>query len=118
MRETKQILVEAKLDKTFWGTRILSAEKRGEFTKDDLKLAFDWQTCACGHQSPLIPRHPDSRSIGTWPRPYMPLDKKLTKLGSKFYGALCNNRFKKAAKVMVKIEIRAKQILEAIANGH
>lgn len=89
--------------KKTWWKRIDDAEKSGGFSDEDYSLAADWVTCACGQQSPLVPRLDD----GT------PEDPQLDTLGCDFVDRVADNEFGMARRVLRKIETRAGQVLAA-----
>ena len=101
------ILKAAKLDKTFWGQRIIAAEVRGYFTYGDNSNANWWPTCACGKQDAEISRSPDG----------CPVDDNLKWLGIKFGNLVLLDKhteaakFSEAASVLVSIEKRAAIVL-------
>jgi hypothetical protein len=86
-----------------WYSRIKSAKKRGEFTDDDVRLACDWVTCACG--SLKTERLADG----------CPSDGPLSDLGLDFMNAVEAHAVSKASKILQKIEKRA-TILSTIAH--
>lgn len=100
---------------THWGKRLLEMERTGVVKKVDLKDAYDYQTCVCGHQDPRIPRS----ESGT------PEDLELTLLGSYFFGALkiaskaptarkTRQKVEDAARHLVAIEQRATEVLAGL----
>ena len=103
MKEAEKTLVDAGLEETFWGTRIIEAEKRGDFSQGQTGLAGVWTTCACGKQDERMPREKQTGA---------PVDGILRALGSTFYADVWQNDFADAAKTLVKIEERAAQILD------
>ena len=97
----KQILTKAGLQSTFWGRRIIAAEKRGSFTESDRSRSAKWVTCACGKLAPGIPRYYDS-----------PRDTVLAKLGIEFCLLSEFADAQKQARLLVRIERRAAQVLK------
>ena len=79
----------------------MAAEKRGEFTREDILAAGCWFTCACGRQDAEIPRRPGG----------MPEDIQLIKNGARFSDAVYLRRFQEAAHCLIAIETRAAEIL-------
>ena len=86
---------------TFWGGRIALAEATGHFSDDDLRRAGHWPTCACGEQSPDIPR----TNLGD------PLDDRLHELGLRFDRNVQSHAMLGAAETLIAIEKRAAEIL-------
>jgi hypothetical protein len=99
----EQVLVEAGLEKTFWGRIIIDAENNDEFDEADVNNAGDWTTCACGQQ--------DSRLHRTGG---IPLDSYLQDYGYKFNYAVNHNNFVLAAETLVDIEDRAAELLSRL----
>lgn len=99
MKPAEKILKKADLTQTFWGQRIVHAEIRGHFLRDDRMKAMGWQTCACGRQSALIPR-----------RGGQPLDALLATLGGEFYTRVRQDEFVSSARTLVEIEAKAAKI--------
>jgi hypothetical protein len=93
----KRYLESAKLDKTFWGKKIIAAEKRGGFTLSNSSRAATWVTCACGKITQDIPRNRRSR----------PLDAELIRLGNLFSTDVDTNDFLSTAYLLARIEKRA-----------
>jgi hypothetical protein len=87
-----------------WHERIEAAEKRGEFTSDDRKRAYEWVDCACGEQDKRIPRNKDGE----------PMDNTLSELGAFFADAVDCDDFDAAADYLQEIEHRAAQSLAEI----
>ncbi len=98
-----QILTEAGLNNSFWGGRIIRAEERGRFTKNDRVKAGDWTTCACGRLDDGISRYAD------WP-----MDVELRYLGIDFTFLVRNDLTTEAADTLIDIEKRAAAVLEAL----
>jgi hypothetical protein len=84
-----------------WRKRIAAARQRGGFTREDKDLAFNWVTCACGEQDPLIPRIYGCK----------PLDDQLDRLGYLFYDSVALSRFDRAEELLAQIEQRAAQLV-------
>ncbi len=101
---TKDYLERHNLDQTYWGKKIIAAEKRGGFTSSNREQSNDWVTCACGRITQDIPRENGC-----------PHDLILSTLGSGFYNKVNNNEIDKAAEYLVEIEARA--ITVSIANA-
>lgn len=103
---TQEILTEANLQDSYWGTIIIEAEKTGnDFTVAQGHEAGNWCTCACGKVTCDIPRRASPQFEGkgeTWP-----LDKQLYELGMDFYDAVCRGNFEASARTLVSIEKRA-----------
>ena len=91
------LLWHAKLHRTVWGKRIISAEIRGEFSARDRRDSSGWTTCACGRVTVDVPR-----AHWGWP-----LDGRLYAAGARFLEAVCDNGFVKAARNLIQIERRA-----------
>jgi hypothetical protein len=106
MNEAKKLLIEAGLDKSHWGRRIIKAEATGRFTVGDESHAGDWVTCACGKLGDGIDRD-DIRK---------PLDGVLTNLGSHFSGYVGAYSYVSAAQCLIDIEHRAVEVLKDQAN--
>lgn len=102
MMTAKEILVAAKLERSFWGKRIIAAEKRGYSSDSDEKFASSWTTCACGRLDKRIPGIEDGDG---------PDDVKLRVAGQRFADAIDAYSMLEAAEYLVAIEKRAKQIL-------
>ena len=100
MGKAEEVLAKAKLKSSYWGRKIIQAERGGGFSDDSVELASNWITCACGRLDDGIPR------LGE-----VPIDPTLKNLGSLFYTRVSRNNSLGAAKVLVKIEERAKQVL-------
>lgn len=83
-----------------WQERITAAEATGEFTEDDLELAGDWVTCACGAQDFSL-----FNANGT------PTDRTLYQLGIDFYAAVEVNDAVSADTILYKIQKRAAVLL-------
>jgi hypothetical protein len=94
-------LIENGLASTFWGRRIIGAEEKGRFTRDDRDLAEGWTTCACGKSDPRIPRS----SSG------IPLDHQMSVNGIRFYRRIFSHNFLEAAQTLVLIERRATELI-------
>jgi len=110
--KAKDILIEAKLSRKYWGKIIIKAEKEGSFDNKGLAEASKWATCACGRQDKRIPRRPDYLFV----EPRAPKDKQLFNLGASFMYAVNNNKFTLAAKRLIRIENRAAKILAKLNN--
>ena len=54
--KTLKILKKANLQDTYWGKKIIAAEKRGYFTQSNKNQSEEWVTCACGRLTHDIPR--------------------------------------------------------------
>ena len=106
--KASDIIHDNNLQNTFWGERIIKAEKRGRFTLKDHKLAEDWQTCACGEQDNRIPRGNKGAS------PARPDDSRLACLGGDFYMYVSRSMVSLAANTLVKIEKRAAEVLAQV----
>jgi len=96
----KELLVERKLDKSYWGKKIIAAEKRGGFTDSNVREAENWVTCACGKALPK--EH--CTANGT------PLDYEMNRLGKLFESHVRFDLFLRAAHILCGIEERAKRI--------
>ncbi len=92
------------LSKTKWGVAILENvhSKCRRFHTSTILAASSWVSCACGRLSKNIPRKSPQGK---------PKDELLSKLGVYFYRAIRDGRPKIAAKVLVRIEVRANEIL-------
>lgn len=102
MSKSKQLLLRAKLEGSYWGRKIRQAEEVGGFTDDDKDESGNWTTCACGKQSEFIPRHPLSAE---------PYDDRLSRLGDIFSEKVYEDNFAAAAKTLIAIEDRAAIVL-------
>ena len=105
MNEARQYLELKGLDTTYWGRKIIAAEKRGDFTGFNVQQAGDFVTCACGRVTTDIPR---CRDYGG------PLDSKIVRLGMQFDLDVTYNNFLEAAQTLTDIEARAL----IVANEH
>ena len=105
-------LTEHDLHETFWGKKIIAAEARGHFTESDLSMAGNWVTCACGKQSPAIPRVTNRHSFDL----AAPLDGVLYDMGFTFAGEVADNAFFFAALTLIEIEKRAIELLRELAK--
>ena len=111
----KEILIQANLQDSHWGQRIIAAEERGNFTLEDSYDSGDWTTCACGTQDPRIPRG----VRGT------PLDEVLLDGGLVFSklidvyedGSNWEFDFVEAAKTLITIEKRAAEIIVELESN-
>lgn len=74
-----------------WAARLLRATKQKRFTEKEIKLAYDWNSCAVGETSEFVPL-PGSR---------------LYRLGMKFCRAVGNHKVDEACKLY--LEIKAKR---------
>lgn len=99
MKNTEQILRDAKLLSTFWGRRIMAASKRKKFTEKEKNDSANWTTCACGRVTIDIPR---VSSIGA------PCDMTLRIRGYDFFSHVSGSRVRQAALTLVAIEERAR----------
>ena len=107
MSHTTKILKPAGLDQTKWGQRIIQAEERNHFTENDIHLAADWPTCACGEtyvRNPFECLDPQ----GDYER--APTDHVLQRLGADFSIEVNHHNYSLAAETMVEIEQRAIEI--------
>jgi hypothetical protein len=109
MNKAKEYLELKGYDQTYWGKKIIAAEKRGRFTESNINHSADWVTCACGRVTADIPRDPDTHFHGY----NTPLDAILRERGFDFYTAVDDNRFLKAAQTLVSIEARAIVVAKA-----
>jgi hypothetical protein len=107
MNKAKGLLVEAGLDKSHWGKRIIIAEELGGFTEEDCVKAAAWPTCACGRVDGGISRAPHGE----------PRDSRLSVLGGIFPIRVIGDRFREAAKCLIDIEHRAIQVLKEQQNN-
>ena len=105
MKTAKQTLIGAGCDQTYWGKKVIAAEKRGGFTLINVRKASRWTTCACGKQDRRIP----TSSVGE------PGDEKLTDYGVEFTTSVITHDFLTAAQTLINIEHRATEILRGIA---
>ena len=109
--KAKELLINAKLDATYWGKKIIAAEKRGHATDLELRMSRSWTTCACGKQDPRIPRMCSSFAA--------PEDMELFHLGSRFPDLLLHRCWWSAAETLIAIERRACEIIsEVVSNAH
>ena len=100
----KQILTKAKLNRTYWGRKVIAAENRGGFSDSDSWLAGVWTTCACGKQDRRIPRDDVDA----------PIDRKLASAGRSFDCHVSLNNTVAAARTLVAIEKRAAIVLKKV----
>ncbi len=107
--QAEDVLNMAGLDTTYWGKKIIAAEKRGRFTKSNSNEASDWVTCACGKVTSDIPRNLDENS----PVYKTPIDYRLQERGFDFYNTVEDNEFLAAAQTLVAIENRAITVAKA-----
>lgn len=84
-----------------WRERIERAKAYWHFFEDDLELAVEWVTCACGEQDSRIPRG----SSGC------PEDGELRFWGIAFAWNVRQGNFSRALDVLNKIEARSQQLL-------
>ena len=99
MKPANKILTDANLNNSYWGKRIISAEKRGYFIKNDRDASRVWVTCACGKLEGI------ERDIEG-----VPVDDKLRKLGLTFSVLIYDDNFVTAAITLVDIEKRALEL--------
>jgi len=104
--EASEILNNANLGNTEWGKRIITAELASEFTPDDIYLATQWTTCACGTADKRIPRY--KNEDGDFVKPH---DDQLQTLGYLFNREVNYNNFIGAAGTLIAIEVRSSIIL-------
>lgn len=108
---TVKDLKKFKLDKSYWGERIIAAAEVGEFTLDMRKYACSWDTCACGMLTQNIERVGYDTS-----NPLIadrPVDIPLRDLGYDFTIAVDRHDFNYAADALIKIYQRADELVEA-----
>ena len=101
MGKAEEVLAKAKLKSSYWGRKIIQAERDGGFSDDSVEQSDSWVTCACGRLDDGIPRNYFES----------PIDKNLEELGFLFSKHVYRNNYLGAAKTLVKIEERAKQVL-------
>lgn len=102
----KSLLVEAGLDETLWGKRIIQIEETGIAPFEWQCDANGWQTCACGWQDKRIPRDEDG----------CPLDGLLKWDGRNFPIYLLTD-IVEAARCLIRIEKRAAEVLKEVCGG-
>jgi hypothetical protein len=107
MNEAKQLLVEAGLDNSHWGKRIIIAGDRGWFTDDENEMAGSWVTCACGKLDDGI----DRQRCGE------PADDRLGRLGFRFNEYVDHDYYLAAAQCLIDIEHRAIEVLNEQQNN-
>jgi hypothetical protein len=107
MNEAKQLLVEAGLDNSHWGKRIIKAEATGRFTVNDQFNAESWVTCACGKLDDGI----DRQRCGE------PADDRLGRLGFRFNEYVDHDYYLAAAQCLIDIEHRAIEVLNEQQNN-
>ena len=104
-----EVLTRFNLEKSFWGRRIIKAEKSGSFTKKDIAQASNWVTCACGKSNYSVERYDNK----------IPIDFKLGKLGEEFATVLNSTpqylgdppqQYLDATNILIDIKRRAKSI--------
>lgn len=88
--------------KRTWIDRIIRANRTGSFTLNDIDLAVDWVTCACGEQDADIPRNLYNA----------PCDLELNSLGCLFCRYVYNNDVEQALLCLIQIQKRAKEVLQ------
>jgi hypothetical protein len=98
----KDILIKAGLEKSTWGAHIIIAERDGGFSEEQQDLSAQWITCACGE----VDRYVKFLSSDQGPE-----DRRLHELGLWFTEHVCNNKFVKAATVLIEIEERSIALL-------
>lgn len=106
-RDVREIL--GRLVHTHWGRRILSAAKRGRFTKADVRDAADWPTCACGKMCARKPYKQDKT------KNFRPTDSYLMVSGANFESDVKGNNILDAADALTLIEGRATQLIDLAA---
>lgn len=112
MSETRKVLKDAGLLNSYWGKIILEAEARGGFNPDQTDEAEEWPTCACGHQSPNIPRHQKNKANEeAWTGSGEPKDEVLKMEGVEFSGYVDHNLYLGAAECLVRIETRSAEVM-------
>jgi len=77
-----EILSNANLENSFWGKKVIAAEKRGHFTDSNFQNANSWVTGACGKDETAVTYFPEL--LDNLP----PRDRKVRKLGEEFYEAV------------------------------
>tara|TARA_R110000822_G_C14991735_1_gene459772 strand:+ start:244 stop:561 length:318 start_codon:yes stop_codon:yes gene_type:complete len=105
MKTAKEVLVEAGLDQSHWGIRVIAAESNGLFTEYDTHDSGDWFSCACGKLDDHIKRNQHGE----------PEDQELNEYGMKFYIAVACRDFLEAALSLIKIENRSMELLRGEA---
>ena len=90
-----------------WWDRIDAARILGRFTSEDVRLAGEWVTCACGEQD-LRLRHAYFE---------FPWDDRLAELGEKFARAVSRNVIEGSAVLLRAIEQRAAVLLANLDEG-
>ena len=100
----EELLIQAGLDKSVWGTLIIAAEQDRGFSGLDRKLSGQWTTCACGEHAKGV----DLDLHGA------PKDDQLRKLGSRFAHNVTYNSYNRAARILIDIEERVGQLLGEI----
>jgi hypothetical protein len=100
-RKAKRYLEYKNLHETYWGKRIIAAEENGGFSDEDVELAGDYVTCACGKVTHDIPRSSETS---------IPYDNKIADLGLRFNTEVISEEPWEAAKILVEIELRARLI--------
>lgn len=91
---------------TTWTKAIKEARKCGRFSSTEKLAAGSWVTCACGKQDEEIPRHYDGE----------PMDGKLSLLGMEFFGAVQDDNFNAASKLLTRINRRAAAVLRKVRS--
>lgn len=107
METAKECLEKAGQEMTVWGDCIIQSELDGAFSPEASIAASVWHRCACGMLSCDIPRDEDDE----------PLDDQLSKLGLAFWRAVDVNEFYRAARCLIAIKAREKDILENLTGG-
>ena len=101
-----KLLIEANLDKSYWGVKIIKAEIIGYFTISDLLGSACWFTCACGKLDDHIERDEKDGN---------PKDNDLNAYGLDFHYSVTRNQFFEAALFLIKIEKRSIKLLRGKA---
>ena len=95
----------------YW-TRVIQNAKRRKaagrtpFTKDNVRLAEDWVTCACGKQDWRIPRFVRSYQNGS------PVDSEMQRWGMDFMVSVRGQDPNKAGEALAQVERRAIELIK------
>lgn len=87
-------------------------------SEDASVVAGSWVSCACGNQCDAIPRYKESDLVEAgeeFTQIGEPKDAELSRLGMIFHRLIEAVAWDSASQTLEKIEIRAKEILDALA---
>ncbi|HEC66181.1 hypothetical protein LCGC14_2382440 [marine sediment metagenome] len=94
-----------------WRGRIERAQKRGKFTDNDRRDAYDWSKCAVGERDCMC-----EKILQSEPSNFIRSDivrnginDKVARLGSRFHTEILNNNFRGALAIIKRIELAPKK---------